>query len=301
MKKTLLLGVILIPFLCFAQTPLWQGKGRIVIGADGNEHDNDDWAATPLSLAVLASQELQNNLTLFVYSNHIWGSNQENKFIHGLSPYEQMRQSALGGQKWFGFNKTNFICAVDDPEIAYNAVRDEINKSSAANPLFLIEGGPMQVVGEAISRADKNKLKYVTLISHSPWNDNHSNESYGGWDNHSGWTFAQIKEQFCAPENGGLICVHIENQNGKNEYPNIYPGIKADYRKFDWLKTSKYKDKAPYYQKGSWDWLYSKLYTFIDCRGGEIFDASDAGMVVFLLTGIEKTGPDLVRQLMEKK
>ena len=301
MKKTIILFAILIPLMSFAQTPLWQGKGRIVIGADGNEHDNDDWAATPLSLAILASQGLQDNLALFVYSNHVWGSDQENKYIHGLSPSEQMHQSALGGQKWFSFNKTHFICAVDDPEVAYNAVRDEINNSSATNPLFLIEGGPMQVVGEAISRADKSKLKYVTLISHSPWNDNHSNESYGGWDSHSGWSFAQIKEQFSAPENGELNMVHIANQNGKNEYPIIYPAIKTDYRKFDWLKTSEFKDKAPYYQKGSWDWLYSRLYTFIDCREGDIFDASDAGMVVFLLTGIEFTSPDIVRRLMERE
>jgi len=38
-----------------AQTPVWQGKGRIAISADGNEHDHDDWAATPLTLALLAA------------------------------------------------------------------------------------------------------------------------------------------------------------------------------------------------------------------------------------------------------
>jgi len=301
MKKTIIILLALMPLISMAQTPLWQGKGRIIIGADGNEHDNDDWAATPLSLALLASQGLQDKLTLYVYSNHIWSSSQENKFINGLSPYEQMNQSALGGQKWFGFNKTNFICAVDNPEVAYNSVRDEINKSSEKNPLFIIEGGPMQIVGEAFSRADRNKLEFVTLISHSPWNDNHANESYGGWDNHSGWTWNQIKEQFSASETGGLNMIHIANQNGKDEYPIIYPGIKTDYRKFDWLKTSAFKDKTPYYQTGSWDWLYSRLHTFIECRGGNIFDASDAGMVVFLLTGIEYTSPDIVRRLMERE
>ena len=131
MKKTsFLLIAFLVILMCNAQTPLWQGKGRIVIGADGNEHDNDDWSATPLSLALLASQGLQDKLALYVYSNHIWGSSYERQLVNGLNAYEHMIQSALGGQKWFNFNKTNFICAVDDPEIAYNAVRDEINKSS---------------------------------------------------------------------------------------------------------------------------------------------------------------------------
>jgi hypothetical protein len=50
-----------------AQTPLWEGKGRIAISSDGNEQDHDDWAATPLSLALLAAAGLQ---------DHIWGSNQ---------------------------------------------------------------------------------------------------------------------------------------------------------------------------------------------------------------------------------
>ena len=297
MKKiAILLFAMLITLVCNAQTPLWQGKGRIVIGCDGNEHDNDDWSATPLSLAILASQGLQDNLALYIYSDHIWGSNYERPLFNGLTPYEQMIQSALGGQKWFSFNKTNFICAVDDPEVAYNAVRDEINKSSESNPLFLIEGGPMQVMGEAISRADKDKLKYVTLISHSPWNDNHSNEPYN-WEKHSGWTFDQIKEQFSAPEKGGLTCVHILNQNGGKDYI----AVKANMTEFDWLRTSPYKDKAPYYLKGSWAWLYSRLHLYVEVRGGNIFDASDAGMALFLVTGVEKTSPDLIRQLMEKK
>lgn len=43
----------------FSQSPLWQDKGRIVISSDGNEHDHDDWAATPLSLAIIAAKGLQ--------------------------------------------------------------------------------------------------------------------------------------------------------------------------------------------------------------------------------------------------
>jgi hypothetical protein len=297
--KKIILFAILIPLMCNAQTPLWQGKGRIVIGCDGNEHDNDDWAATPLSLALLASQGLQDKLAVYMYSDHVWGSNRERAFVNGLNAYEQMVQSALGGQKWFGFKKTHFICAVDDPKMAYDAIRNEINKSSAGNPLFIIEAGPMQMVGEAISKAEKSKLKYVTLISHSEWNNEHANKPYD-WEHHSGWdtlwTFRQIMEQFSAPEKGGLTCVKILDQNGGSDYL----GIRTNKSEFDWLKTSALKDKAPYYQRGSWDWLSSRLYSYIDCRGGELFDASDAGMVVYVLTGVEKTNPDMVRRLMEK-
>ena len=301
MKIKIILLAMLLPLVCNAQTPVWQGKGRIIISCDGNEHDHDDWSATALSLAILASQKLQDKLAVYVYSNHIWGSNRGRKITNGLNSYEHMRQSALGGQKWFGFGKTNFVCGVDDPDAAFNAIAKEINKSSASNPLFIIEAGPMQVVGEALNRADRNKLKYVTLITHSEWNNNHAAKTEGSWDDHSisatKWTYNMIKEQFSAPEKGGLTCIKILDQNGGRDYL----GLRTDRNEFSWMKTSPYKDKAPHYQKGSWDWLYSRLHTFIDCVGGELFDPSDAGMVVYLLTGVEKTNPDMVRQMMEKK
>lgn len=299
MKKSLLFLLLFLALFCgntFGQTPLWQGNGRIMISSDGNEHDHDDWSATALSLAILGANNMQDKLALYVYSNHIWGSNKGRPKTNGLNSYEQMHESALGGQKWFGFDKTKFVCAVDNAELAYNAVCAEINKSSSSNPLFIIEAGPMQVVGEAISRADKGKLKYVTLITHSNWNNEHSNKPEGNWDTHAGWTFNMIKNRFGDTETGGLKCLKILDQNGGKDYK----GLTCDRTNYDWIKTSPYRNKPPF-KEGSWDWLYSRLETFIECLGGNNFDPSDAGMVVFLLTGIEKTNPDLVRQSMEKQ
>lgn len=298
MKSLLLflfLFVALFPGNICGQTPLWQGNGRIMISSDGNEHDHDDWSATALSLAILGANKMQDKLALYVYSNHIWGSNKARPKTNGLTSYEQMHESALGGQKWFGFDKTKFVCAVDNAELAYNAVCAEINKSSSDNPLYIIEAGPMQVTGEAISRADKDKLKYVTLITHSKWNNEHSDKPEGEWDIHTGWTFNMIKTKFADPEKGGLKCLKILDQNGGADYE----GLRCDRTHYDWIKTSPYRNKPPF-KDGSWDWLYSRLETFVQCLGGNIFDASDAGMVVFLITGIEKTNTDLVRQLMEK-
>ena len=48
---------------------------RIVIVADGNEHGKGDWAATPLTLAVLAAKELQEQVMVYAFSSHTWGSN----------------------------------------------------------------------------------------------------------------------------------------------------------------------------------------------------------------------------------
>lgn len=276
-----------------AQTPIWEGKGRIAISSDGNEHDHDDWAATPLSLALLAASGLQDNLVVYTYSDHIWGSNQDHPSSKsGLNAYQHMRVSVLEGKKWFGFDKTKFICAVDNAEVAYKALTNEINKSSAENPLIIIAAGPMQVVGEAINRAEKSKRQYVSLISHSGWNDNHSDKPHKAfWDKHTGWTFQEIKETFSGDKGGNLKCIHIANQNGREGYE----GLKAPREKYDWIKTSQAKNNKAY-KKGSWDWLYSRLETCV--KKGD-FDPSDAGMVIYILTGIEKTAPKLAKEIME--
>ncbi len=227
-----------------AQTPVWQGKGRIVLSSDGNEHDHDDWAATPLSLALLSAAGLQDKLVLYTFSDHVWGSNQDHPTsVSGLNSYEHMRESALGGQKWFGFDKTRFICAVDNAEVAYNAIRDEINNSSVENPLTIIAAGPMQVVGEAINRSDILKRKFVTLISHSNWNNMHADRPANQfWDKHSGWTYKEICETFSGEPGGNLKCIQISDQNGGTGYD----GFNAPLPKFSWLKTSEARKNPAY-------------------------------------------------------
>jgi hypothetical protein len=294
MKKILLISLTLWVSVSFAQTPLWQGKGRIAISSDGNEHDHDDWAATPLSLALLSAYGLQNNMVLYTYSDHIWGSNQEHPTSEsGLNSYQHMRESALKGAEYFGFDKSRFFCAVDNAEVAYNRLRDEINKSSAEDPLIIIAAGPMQVVGEAINRAEKDKRQFVSLVSHSNWNNKHSDSPYmkTDWDRHSGWTFKEIQNEFGTQTGGGVNCIQILDQNGGEDYD----GLNTDIEKFDWIKTSRARK---HYQKGAWDWLYERQMTCIKNKGKN-FDPSDAGMIIYLLTGVEKTNPGMAREIME--
>jgi hypothetical protein len=276
----------------FSQAPLWQDKGRIVISSDGNEHDHDDWAATPLSLAIIAAKGLQNNLSLYIYSDHIWGSNYEHPGVNGIKPYDQMKESSLNGGKMFRFEKTRFICAVDDAEIAYKALKQEIDRSDSENPLYIIVAGPVQVIGESISRANKDKRKYVTVIStDNCWNDNHAANPYP-WENHSGWTLTEIKQHFSSQEGGNLKIVSIPNQN---------PCLMRNWKEYEWLMTAPERNND-YYKKGSWTWLFDRLCMSIKPVSGVenyyAIDASDAGKVVFLLTGIEKTSPQLCYEIM---
>lgn len=257
-------------------------KGRIVISSDGNEHDDDDWAATPMSLALLAARDLQDQLIVYTFSDHTWGSNKEKP-----GAASQMRESAFIGGGKFGFKKTKFIEAAAAPNFAVIELTKQINKSSDKDPLTIIAAGPMDIVGDAINEADSMKLKYVRLISHSTWNDEHADKPYE-WETHEGWTWAEIKEEF---EPRGLQLDHITDQNGGSDYE----GLKTDLTKYDWLKTSPSKDQKPY-EKGSWDWLYGRL---VAAQKGEEFDPSDAGMIIYLLTGKQKTSPEDLREILE--
>lgn len=275
--------------------PLWQGKGRIIISADGNEHDHDDWGATALSLAIIAAKGLQNKLALYIYSDHIWGSNHEHPGFDGVTPYQQMRISAIEGGKMFRFKNTQFLCAVDAPEIAYEALKAQINLSDSANPLFIVASGPLQVIGEAISRADNNKIQFVTVISaDNCWNDTHADKPYTSWEQHSGWTMEKIKNNFRTNAGGKLKIVSIENQN---------PLLKKNWKEYEWLISAPERNNT-FYKKGSWLWLFNRLCSTAKPEGVDrdyyySIDPSDAGKVIFLLTGIAKTSPQLCYELMK--
>jgi len=293
-KKSLCVFAILLFQISFSfgQTPLWQGKGRIVISADGNEHDHDDWAATPLTLAILAAKGLQDKVPLYIYSDHIWGSNHEHPGVNGVSPYDQMKESTLTGGKMFRFHHTRFLCAVDNPEIAYEALKEEINRSTNDNPLFLVVDGPIQVIGEAISRSDKDKRKFVTVITvFHCWNNDHADQPYR-WEHHSGWTFDKIQKQFENLEGGNLRTVSIIDQN---------ICLKKNWNEYQWLVNAPERNNR-YYRKKSWTWLFNRLCMSIKPVSGEenyyAIDPSDAGKVIFLLTGIEKTSPQLCYEIL---
>ncbi len=303
MKRVMLLVAVVMLLTIggiMAQQAPWQGKGRVAVSSDGNEYDHDDWAATPLTLAMLAARGLQDNLVLYTYSDHVWGSNYLRPDDFGISAYEHMRISALGGQRWFGFDDSKFICAVDNAEIAYNAMRDVINESSADNPLFILAAGPMQVVGEGLNRSDIDKRQFVTVISHSKWNDNHGDmtRSKSKWDQHDGWTWDKMVEAFGSKRGGNVNFDHILNQNGGDDYPGLF----CEIEHYDWVKnsTARYNPK---YKRGAWDFLYERLESCVKVRGEDkntlYFDPSDAGMVIYLLTGIQKSSPEDAREIME--
>lgn len=287
MKKLSIFLITLLVFLVYQNTisqSIPYTKGRILISSDGNEHDHDDWAATPMSLALLAAKGLQDSLVLYTFSDHIWGSN-----IEKDNGREQMQKSALEGKAIYNFKNSRFIEAVAKSDFAITSITEEINTSSQNNRLYIITAGPMHLVGSAIAGADANKLKFVRLISHSNWNNNHADKPYE-WEEHSGWTLKEIKEQF---ESKGLKIDQIVDQNGGADYE----GLKAPKELYNWINTSKIRQHSAKIAK-QLDWLYERQLTCV--KKGD-FDPSDAGMIVYLLTDKEKTHPDDVKQIIENQ
>ena len=167
-----------------------------------------------------------------------------------------IRESALGGADRFGFDKSRFYEGTTDLNGAVDNIKKEINASSASDPLYYIIAGPMEVAWKGINESDTDKRKHVTCISHSSWNNNHGKNDHGGHDDDDiralGVNFAQIKDQ-----NAGY---------GKQSMSN-----------WAWLQN----------MGTNYSWTYDRI-DLVYTEG----DASDAGMVYWLLTGGSNGGDE---------
>jgi hypothetical protein len=239
---------------------------RIVVVTDGNEHGKDDWAATPISLALIAAKEIQDQVMVYAFSSHTWGSNKTHAGADA-----QMRESAFLGAKQFGFKKTKFIEAVTAPNFAIIEITELINKSSSKNPLTILSSGPLEIIGTSLNEADSTKLKFVRVISYSTWDQEHAN-SPGEGETHTGWTWEKLRESFQGKQ---LQLVSLVNEtNGKE-------GLKAPLSDYAWLNDTSKKEPKPF-EKGSWAWLYSRLET---SKNGNEVNPGDARLIYYLLTG----------------
>ena len=261
----------------WAQNVPYSGE-RIVVVADGNEHDKGDWAATPLSLAVLAAKEIQDQVVVYAFSSHTWGSNKS----HAGSD-AQMRESAFLGARNFGFKKTKFIEAVNAPNYAIIEITSQINKSSSKNPLVILVAGPMDIIGTALGEADSTKLKHIRIISHSIWDQQHADSPEEG-ETHKGWTWEKIRESY---QGKGLELIALPELGEGN--------FKGPLSAYSWLNDSSKKEPKPF-EKGSWQWLFSRIEA---ATTGEEVNPRDVGLLLYLLTGKSNSSIQDLRGILE--
>ena len=261
----------------WAQNIPYSGE-RIVVVADGNEHDKGDWAATPLTLAVLAAKEIQDQVMVYAFSSHTWGSNKTHAGADA-----QMRESAFLGARNFGFKKTKFIEAVNAPNYAIIEITSQINKSSSKNPLVILAAGPMDIIGTALGEADSTKLEFVRIISHSSWDQLHSDSPEEG-ETHKGWTWEELRESY---QGKGLKLIAL-SELGEGSF-------KGALSAYSWLNDSSKKEPKPF-EKGSWQWLYSRIEA---ASSGDEVNPGDVGLLLYLLTGKSNLGIQDLREILE--
>ena len=244
--------------------------GRIAILHDGNFRDPDDIGAMPMGLAILDHAGLADHLVYLEHSHFIGCNDEEME--------QEMIKSLDGAIERFGpFPNAQFFNYYRESEKARNALIEEINLSSADNPLWIVCAGRMESLYRAIKGADEEKRDHLILVSHSIYNEDHTRDRSKMDSVCTGMihTWDYIKGKY---EEDGIYFIESSNRSYYPENPhkltdqNFSNGdydFQTPHNKWKWLNKMGEK----------YEWLFSR--NKID----KAFDVSDAGMLWFIITG----------------
>jgi hypothetical protein len=241
-------------------------KGRIAWSCDGNHNDEDDWAASPVALAIFAGFGVKDRLVHFDYNNILPQTN---------PAWEQEHETSISGAiERYGYDRARFHDVRKDLDAAVASIVAAINESSAENPLYFVLAGPMQVPFMGIEKSDAAKRQFVYCISHSRWNDGFAR----------GYTFPYNKRAVIPT---GIRWVQIGDQNRRlTTSPFGRPAAAEEWAPWLWMRDSSV-DNVRFL------WERIRATTRADC--------SDAGMAYFLVSGDEEGDITKLQQLLEKR
>ena len=234
-------------------------NGRIAIVADGNSPDPDDLGGTAVSIALLRAAGLEDRLVHYSHSCDLVR-------VERISERAEQERHALmqtacdvTARRWGGFDELTFFDAKWQQDETLKDLAKAIDASTADNPLWIIEAGEPDIIGLALDASNKSKHKHVKVVTHHPAND----------DAGDFYTWQQILDF-------GVEEVRIPDQN---------VNLKANIEKWDWAKNH----PDPRVQ---WVWLQGKIAEVDDVvrfQKGK-WDCSDAGMVLYWITGATNGG-----------
>jgi hypothetical protein len=260
----------LVASLCAADAaargPYTNGKfqGRIAYSADGNHNDPDDWAASPVALAILAEAGLKDRLVHFDYNCILPKTDPDWEKTHA--------ESVLGAAERYGYRKELFHDCRKNLDAAIASIARAIDGSSAEDPLYFIVAGPMEVPYLGIQKSQPDKRRHVYCISHSRWNDGFARQ----------YTFTHTKRSVIE---SGIHWVQIRDQNRLlSKSPYGQPAPADSWQAYHWMRDS---------SDAKVRWLWERLQ--VSTRP----DPSDAGMAWFLATGDEDADPAKLKALLD--
>ncbi len=267
--------------LTTSSSPVDPPAGRIAYVSDGNSPDPDDIGANAVVFGLLGRSGLQDRLVHFSHSCDLnplaLGGSQSIDATNEQRRQDYLHQTAGEGIGFFGPfpNLIDYYNCRTDQTAAINDLRDAINKSSASDPLWIIEAGEPDIIGFALEAANPAAIQHVQVVSHNPANDNSGD--FFTWQEilDFGVTEHQIGDQ-----NVGLQVL-------------ISSGI------WDWAEGN--SDPAIV-------WILDQL-KYAEADGvvrfqDNKYDCSDAGMVYWWLTGASSGGnnvstPVEIRAMLE--
>ena len=249
--------------------------GRIAITADGDSADPDDWAATPMELALLAKSGLMDRLVHLDYNNK-YGciySTDSSRTEHTYAYY--MKASVLGAAEVFGCESNLFFDGRVESErhSAKNNLTAEVLKATRDDPLYIVVNGAYNLLYEvfeplASDRSLYHVIDHVFLIQHSTNNENAT--SCG-----NGKNLSDLRE--IIDGNYELKTIKIPGQGKTLNNHHITP----DEAGFEWLKSSPCL---------AYNYVYDQIYEVwdeTDLRDApkrlSKSDISDSGMMMYLV------------------
>ncbi|PZX56796.1 hypothetical protein [Algoriphagus chordae] len=236
--------------------------GRIAVVADGNSPDPDDLGGTAVSLALLRAAGLSDRLVHYSHSCDLVRGPRISDRAEKERHHMMQLACDVTARRWGGYDSLIFFDALWQQEETVSDLAKAINESTAEDPLWIVEAGEPDIIGMSLKESNPEKHQFVKVITHHSAND----------DAGDYYTWAQILDF-------GVEEVRIPDQN---EY------LKVDLEQWDWAKN--HLDS-----RVQWIWLLGKMAEVDDVvkfQKGK-WDCSDAGMVLYWITGATSGGLEL--------
>lgn len=260
MKETIIsvIIILLVTSSVFAQSII-SPTGRVAIVADGNSPDPDDLGGTAVSIALLRASGLEDRLVHYSHSCDLIRVNR-------ISEKAEVERHALmqvacdiTARRWGGFESLTFFDAKWQMDATIKDLAKAINASTVDDPLWIIEAGEPDIIGFALEESSNEKHKYVKVLTHHPANDNAGD--FYSWQQILDFGVEEVR----IPDQNTNLKVDIE----KWEWARIHPDSRIQQV---WLQGKIAEvDDVVKFQKGKWD-------------------CSDAGMVLYWITGATNGG-----------
>ncbi|WPR70140.1 hypothetical protein SLW70_09270 [Flavobacterium sp. NG2] len=254
----LVLGVLMSSTLVSAQS-IKAPKGRIAIVADGNSPDPDDLGGTAITLALLKATDLTDRLVHYSHSCDLVRVDRISEAAE--KERHAMMQTACDGtaRRWGGFEHITFWDAKWQLDQTIKDLSKAINASTADDPLWIIEAGEPDIIGFALDATPKEKHKFVKVITHHPANDDAGD--FYKWKQILDFGVEEVR----IPDQNTYLKVKESQWDWAKNHPD-------DRMQFVWLMGKMAEiDNVVKFQKGYWD-------------------CSDAGMVLYWITGATNGG-----------